>query len=284
MLPATLPHVLAPLPLGTRGGYRYVMQESELARVVAMASTALKGLFHALRVHYGDSRHAAGMDALYAHFLERGNLAFDIGSLVGNRIGAFRRIGARVIAVEPGPLAHRALRLLYGHDPNVTLVAAACGAKQGTARLNLNSANPSVSTVSREFIDAARDADGWQGQHWDQSIDVVCITLETLIAEYGVPQFIKIDVEGHEADVLAGLDTPVAAISFEFTTIQRDVSRLCLDRLAELGTYVFNVSLREDNQLLFERPVSAAQMDDYVHNLPDEANSGDIYATLNEPY
>lgn len=245
-----------------------------------MASKALKGIVQALHVHYRDTRHAADMDAFYRRFLAPGDLAFDIGSLVGNRIGSFRRLGARVVALEPGPLAQRALRLLYGRDPDVTLVAAACGAAPGTVRLNVNSDNPSVSTVSGAFINAANGADGWHEQRWDRTIEVACTTLDALITEYGEPQFIKIDVEGHEADVLAGLGKPVASLSFEFTTIQREVAHACLDRLSDLGPYAFNVSLREDNRLMFDEPVAAAQMARYVHDLPDDANSGDIYAIL----
>ena len=47
-------------------------------------------------------------------------------------------------------------------------------------------------------------------------------TLDRLIAQHGVPSFIKIDVEGFEDQVLAGLTHPVPALSFEFTTIARD--------------------------------------------------------------
>jgi hypothetical protein len=45
--------------------------------------------------------------------------------------------------------------------------------------------------------------------------------------------------------VLAGLTRPLPALSFEFTTIQRDVAEACLDRLAALGPYRFNVALGE---------------------------------------
>jgi hypothetical protein len=40
-------------------------------------------------------------------------------------------------------------------------------------------------------------------------------TLEELIAAYGRPFFIKIDVEGHEPSVLRGLKDPIPYLSFE---------------------------------------------------------------------
>src|SRR5690606_33545425 len=85
------------------------------------------GLRRSLDLYYGDAARDAAMDALYARFAGRGELAFDIGSHVGDRIGAFRRIGARVVAVEPQPDCAHVLQTLYGDDPDVTLVEAACG-------------------------------------------------------------------------------------------------------------------------------------------------------------
>ena len=187
----------------------------------------------------------AAMDALYARFVRPGDLAFDIGSHVGDRIGAFRRLGARVVALEPQPLCADVIRALYGDDPEVTLFEGACGPTSGRLTLHVNSANPTVTTASRDFVKAADGAGGWEGQVWDREIDVPVTTLDALIAAHGAPAFVKIDVEGFEADVLAGLSQPPPALSFEFTTIQRDVALACLDRIAALGDYRFDVALGE---------------------------------------
>ena len=83
----------------------------------------------------------------------------------------------------------------------------------GKLTLRINSANPTVSTASTEFIAAADGAGGWEGQVWDTTIEVPCTTLDALVARHGAPAFAKIDVEGFEDTVLAGLE-PAAAEAF----------------------------------------------------------------------
>ena len=244
------------------------------------ADPASASLRHSLDIYYGDAAREAAMDELYARFLKPGDIAFDIGSHVGDRIGAFRRAGARVVAVEPQHECALAIRTIYAGDREVELIEAACGAKSGSLTLQVNSANPTVTTASAAFVQAAAGARGWEGQEWDRTLVVPVTTLDELIAAYGTPAFTKIDVEGFEAGVLAGLSQPLAALSFEFTTIQRDIAFVCLDRLAGLGNYRFNVALGESQRLTFDRWQTKSAMADVLNALPHEANSGDVYAVL----
>jgi FkbM family methyltransferase len=242
----------------------------------------LRGIARSLWMYYGHPMHMQRMARLYSQFIAPGDLAFDIGAHVGDRVDCFRRLGARVVAIEPQPLPARVIRLLFRGDDQVTVLQAACGDHEGTLELCVNTANPTVSSGSRAFIRAADGSRGWEGQVWDRLLSVPMTTLDALIARFGMPDFVKIDVEGFEQQVLAGLSRPLRTLSFEFTTIQRDAAVGCLERLARLGNYRFNLSLGEAASLNLDRCVSAGEMAAHIGALPHEANSGDIYAVLQD--
>jgi hypothetical protein len=92
------------------------------------------------------------------------------------------------------------------------------------------------------------------------------------------PAFIKIDVEGLEAEVLAGLAYGIPALSFEFTTIQPKVATDCIARCATLGYARYNAILGESHTLVHPDWLSAEEIMAWLASLPPEANSGDVYA------
>ncbi|MEV4642332.1 FkbM family methyltransferase [Actinoplanes sp. NPDC049548] len=247
------------------------------------AEPGMSSLHRSLEYYYGDPARDAALDAFHARFVSPGDLVLDIGAHVGDRVGSFRRLGARVVAVEPQPLCVEALHALYGTDDEVTVVAAACGAEPGRVRLYVNSANPTVSTASPEFVRAADGAGGWEGQVWDGELEVPTVTVDALVAEHGTPAFVKIDVEGYEDVVLAGMSDPVPTMSFEFTTVERAVALRCLDRATALGFEGFDVSLGESLSFAHGRWLPASAIAAYLSELPHEANAGDVYCVPKIP-
>jgi FkbM family methyltransferase len=232
-----------------------------------------RGVLRSLGIYYGNRSQRAAMDRLYGQFVRAGDLVFDVGAHVGDRVGSFRRLGARVVAVEPQPPLVTTLKLLYGLNRNVIIEPSAIGREIGSVALKLNIDNPTISTASEAFVRAADGAPGWQNQAWTETIEVPLTTLDVLIERHGRPAFIKIDVEGFEAEALA-------ALSFEFTTIQRDVALGCLIRCTALGFRRYKAALGESQSFVEERWQTVDEIARWLKELPVEANSGDIYAAI----
>lgn len=241
------------------------------------AVRTVRAAIRSLRIYYFDRARAEAMDRLYRDFVKPGDLVFDVGAHVGDRVASFRRLGARVVAIEPQHAMTGVLRLLYGLSRQVTIEEVAVGREPGRARILINADNPTVSSLSAGFVEAARGAPGWETQRWTSTADIDVTTLDALIARHGRPTFIKLDVEGFEAEALRGLTQPVRALSFEFTTIQREVAFDCVERCKALGYGRFNAALGE-SQALIGQWMDAGEITRWLAELPQSANSGDVYA------
>lgn len=255
------------------------------------------GLLRSLAIYHAIPLRQRRLRRLYAGFVRPGDVVFDIGAHVGNRVRAFASLGCHVVAIEPQPDFVAVLRALFARSPDIDIVAAAAGAAPGRASLAISERTPTVTTLAPAWRDArSRDPD-FAGVRWNRRVDVEMTTIDQLIARFGVPAFIKIDVEGAEPEVLAGLAQPVAALSFEYLPRALDHVQQCLARLAALGSYRFNWSVGEssrlsegvwldEQELLVRLRTPEAQRrpgDVYVRLVPPEAGQSNAAAGEAEP-
>lgn len=205
----------------------------------------------------------------YKLFINSNDLVFDIGANLGNRIEPMLRIGARVVAAEPQSFCHNYLKLRYGKKIN--LAKCGIGSVESTATLHLNSNATTIASISEEWIDSVKNG-RFRNMVWAGSEQVKIITLMKLIETYGIPKFIKIDVEGYKYEVLKGLTT---APELTGNAVN------CLERLNQLDPhYRYNYSVGENNR--FELPgwLSYEKMHQLVERDTEKLRGfGDIYAS-----
>ena len=147
-------------------------------------------LRRSLRTYYAPGR--AALDAFHARFLGPGGSASTSArmSATGLRASGAR---ARAVAVEPQPRLARLLRLLFHRDPGAAHVAALVGASRANSMLRNNSANDDGLLIAGLLRGKAT---AWEGQRRDAELRLPVTTLDALVAGHGMPDFLKIDVEG----------------------------------------------------------------------------------------
>ncbi|MEE4248751.1 MAG: FkbM family methyltransferase [Kangiellaceae bacterium] len=214
----------------------------------------------------------------YGELLRPGDLVIDVGAHVGTRARAMRRAGARVVALEPQTLFARFLRHTLPRD--IVLIEAAAGSRQSTAELAVSSRHPTVSSLHTDFVEGAADTPGFDHVRWDRREHVSMVTLDSIIERHGMPAYIKIDVEGFELEVLAGLSQAPALLSVEYLPAFRELTHSVIARLESLGSYRFNPVVGERSGFLWPEWRDGAAVRAWLDSLGDEAPSGDLFARL----
>jgi FkbM family methyltransferase len=189
--------------------------------------------------------------AFYQSFLPACELIFDIGANDGHKTAAFLHIAKKVISCEPDKENFKLLQTRFRNKKEkVILENKALSDKEGTAFLHIHHPGSAFNTLSTKWTKVL-EADN--KTRWDESVRfseqqaIETTTLDRLINQYGVPGFIKIDVEGFEETVLAGLSHRIPCLSFE-TLLPDYTNELqhCLSIIQSLDrTAVYNISLHE---------------------------------------
>lgn len=134
-----------------------------------------------------------------------GDLAFDVGANYGQSLQHILAAHRQVVAFEPSPEPYRDL-----------CVHPLC--RPGMAQAYNLAISDHVGTLKAWELDDGQYAfPGTHGITEDSSErvreGVKCIDLDTAALQYGVPDFVKVDTEGHEVEVLRGAEQLIATSS-----------------------------------------------------------------------
>jgi FkbM family methyltransferase len=217
--------------------------------------------------------------SFYRSFLSKDDLVFDIGANIGERVAALLDVGCRVIAVEPQEECCALIGSIKTESGSLHIVPKACGATAGSAELKSGSGTDVLATLSEEYTSTVAKSGRFGSHSWEKTRTVPVCTADDLVRDFGVPRFIKIDVEGFEVPVLEGLNTAPEILSFEFTPEMSSAMQQCVGHCERLGLVEFNISYGESMRFARGEWVSASHMRHTIDVLEgDSSLFGDIFA------
>lgn len=173
-------------------------------------------------------------------------LVFDIGSNIGTTIEFFSQRTSTVIGFEPNPTLFSRLQQRF---ENCNVIIDPRGLSNEIGRKSFRIANAdTISTFSDDWVNNSRFTGGYT---WNDSIIVETTTLDSIIEQYGIPDYIKIDVEGYEFEVLTSLTKLLenTIISFEWAEEQKNKIEQTINYLFDLGYKNFSYTEADKIQL-----------------------------------
>ena len=165
-----LPEETAPPPEMAALALPAVELRGRTARVsLADKWRTLRGVVRSLRIYYGNRARRGAMDRLYRPFRRSRAISCSTSApMSATASHRFRRLGARVVAVEPQPALARTLKLLYGRDRAVAIEAVAVGRAAGIDRAQAQSRQPDGVDRLRRLHQGRRRRAGLGGPALDQ--------------------------------------------------------------------------------------------------------------------
>lgn len=212
----------------------------------------------------------------YSKFLKQDDLVFDVGANVGNRTEPMLQLNTKIVAVEPQEECYTVLKKKFGSK--IKIVTKGLSEKEEIRDFYISNAS-TISSFATDWIKSVKE-DRFKDYTWNKVKKIQMTTLDNLIREFGLPVFIKIDVEGFELEVLKGLSTSVKMISFEYTAPEHiDKAEKCLQHLKGINENLeCNYSAGESMEWINDKWMGINEMITFIHsNEFISTSGGDIY-------
>jgi FkbM family methyltransferase len=195
-------------------------------------------------------------------------LVVDVGANEGFLTSIFCSLGFDVIAIEPSKRNFSILKIRYAQNPKIKLIHAAVSDSCETKPFFESNKDYAIGTLDEKWKKVGDEQYGLGKVYKSLPVQIQTITLDEIIKRFGVPGFVKIDVEGHEEKVIKGLSQSIPLISFEaILPYFQEETINCIEHLCSLcAESYFNYTIRE--QFVNKDFVLREKLIDEIKNLP----------------
>jgi FkbM family methyltransferase len=157
---------------------------------------------------------------------------FDIGANSGDAVLSGLQKGYKVIALEPAPRVFKNLISNFIYNTNVIPLKFAVSDCDNSLIEFYECVEDGLSTIEKSWL--TDDSMPYKGKEF-RTIKATTITIDSLVKIYGIPNLIKIDVEGAEWFVFRGMTKYYGKLTFEWTINTIDEHQKQIDYLKSLG-------------------------------------------------
>ena len=169
---------------------------------------------------------------------------FDIGANIGKWSLANVNNCEKIISIEASPNTFSNLiNNTSNNQKIIPLNYAVCNSDKEFIEF-YNCSADTLSTINKDWLDSEKSR--FYKQYKYDIITCKTITIDKLIRDYGIPELIKIDVEGGEIECVSSLTQKVNNVCFEWASETNDITFKCIDYLETLGYTEFAIQF-EDN-------------------------------------
>jgi FkbM family methyltransferase len=167
---------------------------------------------------------------------------FDIGSNIGKWALANIDKCNKIISVEASPITFNKLVAHTNHNKIIPLNYAVCN-NNGEDIVFYHADADTLSTLNKDWLTSKESR--FYNYTYTQ-ITCKTITIDKLIEIYGIPDLIKIDVEGGEYECISSLTKKVDQLCFEWASEVNEITFKCLDYLFTLGFTQFYLQFTDE--------------------------------------
>ena len=187
-------------------------------------------------------------EKFYKFFLKshpaKNDLIFDVGANIGSKSKIFSKLAKNIIAFEPSPKLFSFLQTKF-RNTNVKVYNYALGTNVSKSFLYIVEENEAYNSLKKKHIITTVSSRGIATLDSVKKEKIKIEKLENFITKFGIPKYIKIDVEGYEYEVLKGMETVVPLLSFEVNLpefLNESLKAIAYLQNISSNKYLFNFS------------------------------------------